>query len=126
MKRVPVEMEFIFRASPAILYKFITDPSCLLRWYCDGVDINEDVYSFDWQGSLEEALMVDDIEEERVRFRWLDADDEEEFFEYRMYKSPITDETVLEITDYCDDDEVDDVRQLWEEQIKKLRIETGG
>ena len=126
MKRVSVEMEFIFRASPAILYKFITDPSCLLRWYCDGVDINEDVYSFDWQGNEEEALMVDDIEEERVRFRWLDSDDDDEFFEYRMYKSPITDETILEITDYCDDDEVDDVRQLWEEQIKKLRTETGG
>ena len=70
--------------------------------------------------------MVDDIEEERVRFRWLDADDENEYFEYRMYKSPITGETVLEITDYCDDDEIDDVSQLWESQIKTLRTETGG
>jgi len=126
MKRVPIELEFIFRASPAILYKFITDPSCLIRWYCDGVDINEEVYTFDWQGSEEEAEMVDDIEEERVRFRWLDADDENEYFEYRMYKSPITGETVLEITDYCDDDEIDDVSQLWESQIKTLRTETGG
>lgn len=125
MKRIPVELEFIFRASPAILYKFITDPSCLIRWYCDGVDINDEVYTFEWQGSEEEALMLDDIEEERVRFRWLE-EEEGEYFEYRMYKSPVTGETVLEITDYCDEDEVDDTYQLWESSIKKLRIETGG
>jgi len=43
-----------------------------------------------------------------------------------MRKSPVTGETVLEITDYCDEDEVNDIRQLWEAQMKQLKQETGG
>jgi len=70
--------------------------------------------------------LIDDIEDERIRFKWQDADDEEEYLEFRMRKSPVTNETILEITDYCDDDEVDDQKQLWQSQVKMLRQETGG
>ena len=125
MKRVACEMEFIFRASPTILYKFLTTPSCLIRWFCDEVDIQDEVFTFSWSGAEEVAELIDDIEDERLRFHWEDAD-EGEFLEFRMRKSPVTNETVLEITDYCDSDEVDDQRQLWESQIKVLRQETGG
>ena len=126
MKRVSVEMEFILKASPAIVYQFLTTPSCLVRWFCDEVDIAEDKYSFFWDGSEEVADLVDDIEEERLRFKWEDADDPEEYLEFRMYKSPITSETILEITDYTDDDEVDDIKALWDSQISSLKHECGG
>lgn len=126
MKRVPFNMEFIFRASPAILYKFLTTPSCLIRWFADGVDIQEDVFVFDWQGYEEEAELIDDIEEERLRFRWMDSEDESEYFEYRIYKSDVTGETILEITDFADEDEVQEQKDLWQSQIEKLRKETGG
>ena len=125
MKRVSFEMEFIFRASPAILYTFLTTPACLVRWFCDGVDINSDVYTFTWDGADEDAEMIDDIQEERVRFRWEDADDGE-YLEFRMYKSGVTNETVLEITDFCDDDEVDSQKDLWSTQMTKLKTECGG
>lgn len=126
MERVKIELEFIFRASPTILYKFLTTPSCLIRWFCDEVDIQGETYTFVWSGAEEVADMIDDIEDERIRFKWEDADDEEEYLEFRMRKSPVTNETILEITDYCDDDEVADQKQLWESQIKVLRQETGG
>ncbi len=125
MKRVSFDIEFIFKASPAILYQFITTPSCLVRWFCDAVDINGEVFTFTWQGADEDAEMIDDIEEERVRFRW-DGSDEGEYLEFRMYKSDVTNETILEITDFCDDDEVNEQKQLWESQIKTLQIECGG
>ena len=119
-------LEFIFRASPAIVYSFLTSPATLVRWFCDEVDIQDDVYTFSWEGSEEQAEMIDDIEEERVRFRWLEADDDEEFLEFRMYKSTITNETIVEITDFCDDDEVDEVKDLWNTQMNKMRVECGG
>ena len=125
MKRVSFEMEFIFRASPAILYTFLTTPACLVRWFCDGVDINTDVFTFTWDGADENAEMLDDIQEERVRFRWEDAD-EGEYLEFRMYKSNVTNETVLEITDFCDDDEVESQMDLWNTQLTKLKSECGG
>ena len=125
MARVSFDMEFIFRASPTILYRFLTTPSCLVRWFCDSVDINGEVYTFEWNGSEENAIMLDDIEDERVKFRWEDADDENEYLEFRFNRSPVTNETIMEITDFCDDDEVDDQKALWESQIKILRHETG-
>jgi len=125
MKRVSFDIEFIFRASPAILYQFITTPSCLVRWFCDEVDITGDKYVFTWQGADEDAEMIDDIEEERVRFKWDDAEDEE-YLEFRMYKSDVTNETILEITDFCDKDEVNETKELWSSQVKTLQIECGG
>ena len=123
--RVSYDMEFLFRASPTILYRFLTDPACLIRWFCDGVDKEGDIFSFNWEGEIEVAELIDDIEEERLRFRWQDGE-EEEYFEFRMYKSDVTDETVMEITDFCDDDEVDDQKELWASQMEALRKETGG
>ena len=125
MKRVSFTIEFLFRASPTILYKFVTTPSCLIRWFCDEVDITGEIYTFLWDGSEEVAEMIDDIEDERVRFKWEESDDEE-YLEFRFSRSPVTGETILEITDFCDEDEIADQQQLWESQIKILRQETGG
>lgn len=119
-------MEFMFKASPAILYKFLTAPSCLVRWFCDEVDIQDDQFTFYWEGYAEKANLLDDIEEERLRFQWLDSDWENEFFEYRIKSSDVTGDTILEITDFADEDEVDDQRQLWDSQISELMKETGG
>lgn len=124
-QRIKIDLEFIFRASPAVLYRFLTTPECLVRWFCDGVDIQDDVFTFDWQGFEEKAEMIDDIQEERIRFEWEDAE-KGEYLEFRMYKSDVTNETVLEITDFCDPDEGDEQRDYWNTQIQKLKTETGG
>ncbi len=126
MKRVKITMEFLFRASPTIVYKFLTTPSCLIRWFCDEVDIQGTSYQFVWSGAAEEAEVIEDVENELLKFHWLDADDEEEYLEFKIEKSPVTDETIMFITDYCDDDEVDDQKQLWSTQMEELRKEMGG
>ncbi len=125
MERVSFEMEFLFRASPTIIYKFLTTPACLVRWFCDSVDIQEDTFTFEWNGSEEVAFMIDDIEEERLRFHWEEAEDGE-YLEFRMEISPVTNETILSMTDFCDADEVEDQKQLWSNQMDTLRREMGG
>lgn len=126
MERVQVKVEFLFRSSQPIVYQFLTTPSCLVRWFCDQVDITGKTYTFSWEGSEEEAELVEDVENERLRFKWADADDEEEYLEFTMSKSPITGDTILVIVDHCDEDEVDDTRQLWESQIATMQKEMGG
>jgi uncharacterized protein YndB with AHSA1/START domain len=126
MKRTKLEMEFIFKASPTLLYTFITTPACLVRWFCEHVEIDEDLFSFSWNGNYEDAEMVDDIEDERVRFKWLDAENQDEYFEFRMYKSDMTQETILEITDFCDAGDEKSVRDLWTQQMTDLKLECGG
>jgi uncharacterized protein YndB with AHSA1/START domain len=125
MARKKINLEYIFRASPAIIYTFVTTPECLVRWYCDDVDINSDIYTFIWSNNAETAYMIDDIEEERVRYKWKNAPDEE-YLEFRIYKADVTNETILEITDFCDDDEVQETTDLWNTLMIDMKKESGG
>jgi len=109
-----------------MLYAFITSPEGLVRWFCDAVDIVNDYYHFYWEGSRETAELIDDIEEERLRFHWVKSETRFEYFEFRMFKSPITNETILKVIDYCDADEVEDQKELWESQIAELQKVIGG
>lgn len=126
MDRVKFTVEFIFRASPSILYDFLTSPACLTRWFCDEVDIYDREYTFVWSGTAETAELIEDEEDELIRFRWEDADNDDEYLEFKLFKSPVTDETILEVTDFCDEEDLADQRQLWKSQIERLRQETGG
>lgn len=126
MERVQFSMEYLFRASPSILYKFLTTPACLVRWFCDEVDIQGAIFTFFWSGSDEMAEVIEDVEDERIRFRWLDAENESEYLEFDISKSPVTGETILVVTDFCDEDEIDDQKRLWDSQIQELKKETGG
>ncbi|MEL6970239.1 MAG: START-like domain-containing protein [Bacteroidota bacterium] len=125
MERKKFTMERLFRASPTIMYKFLSTPDCLIRWFCDEVDINGQEYSFSWEGEEEIALLIEDSENERLRFEWEDAD-EGEYLEFKMERSPVTGETILTLTDWADDDEVDDQQKLWDTQLDRLRSATGG
>lgn len=109
-----------------MVYRFLTTPFCLVRWFCDAVDINDTEYTFTWEGSEEVADLVEDYEDERLRFVWLEAESPNEFLEFKMYRSPITDETILEIVDFADEGEEQEVRDLWETQIETLKREIGG
>ncbi|MCB0640177.1 MAG: activator of HSP90 ATPase 1 family protein [Phaeodactylibacter sp.] len=126
MERVSYTLEYLFRASPTILYQFFTTPSCLIRWFCDEVDIAGETYTFAWNGAEEVAFLVEDYEEEKLKFQWENADEDDEFLQISLERSPVTGETILTITDFCDEDELDDSKELWNSQIQALRRETGG
>jgi len=108
-----------------ILYKFLSTADCLIRWYCDDVDITGKKFTFEWEGSEEIAMLVENVENELLRFQWEDAE-EGEYMEFKMSTSPVTGETILEVSDYAEEDEIEDQRQLCETQIKRLRQATGG
>jgi hypothetical protein len=46
--------------------------------------------------------------------------------EFKISESPVTGETILDLTDFCDDGELNDTRQYWNQQIKNLQKECGG
>lgn len=126
MERVKFTQEFICRASPAIVYQFLTTPACLTRWFCDEVDISEDRFTFGWSGSEEAAELIIDEEPNLVRFQWEDAETDDEYLEFDIQKSPVTGETIVNITDWADADEVEDQRALWIAQMTRMRAEMGG
>lgn len=124
MDRVQFTIDFLFRSSIPVVYQFLTSPANLVRWFCDEVDVTGTTFTYSWDGSEEIAELIEDIENERLRFEWEDAD-EGEFLEFVIGKSPITGETTLKITGFSDEDDVEDDKNLWESQITKMKKEMG-
>lgn len=123
--RVSYKAEYVIKSSPTILFEFVTTPSGLVQWFADKVDINGDEITFNWKGSEDTAIILEWIEDERVRYRWSWSEDDE-FFQFRIYKNDITGDTVLEIIDFCEEGEIEDQKRLWDTQIKRLIKAVGG
>ena len=60
-----------------------------------------------------------------IRFRWLDNEKPREYFELKMTNNELTNDFVLEITDFTNADEANDLRELWESQVDTLRRTCG-
>jgi uncharacterized protein YndB with AHSA1/START domain len=126
MKRAQLKLEYIFRASPQILYQFLTTPSCLIRWFCDKVEIDGEVYTFYWGDSTDEATVVEDLEDEVFSLRWEGLHEANEKLEFRITEAPITGETILILNDFCDENELKDQKRYWDKQMAELQIASGG
>lgn len=125
MSRVKVTLEFTVRSTPNFLFNFLSTPSGLAQWFADYVDINENIYSFTWDGQVEEAEVLESEENSFIRFR-MEENEEEEYLEFRITKSEVTGDTVLLVTEFIDDEEMDNQKQLWDTQIDALIARVGG
>lgn len=120
-----VQIEVMFRSSPKVVYLFLIEPANIMRWFCDEVDINDNVFDFTWNGQTESAVMIEDVEEELVKFRWVHADDARKFWQFKISSAPITDETIVEVTEFCDEGESDDQKLFWTHCLERLRRAMG-
>jgi uncharacterized protein YndB with AHSA1/START domain len=125
--KVQFQMEFEVKSSTHILYNMIATPSGLSEWFADNVNIKGDNYTFVWDGSEEVAKLIASKKGEFVRFQW--EDDFEEgnkcFFEVKIKIDELTNDKALMITDFAEDDEVDEAKLLWGNQIAELKMVIG-
>ncbi len=118
-KKLKYTLEYPVRCSPGILYEFLSTPAGLQEWFADKVDERDNVFSFSWNGSEEQAEVLDSEENKFIRFHWLHAP-KEEFFEFSIEKSEVTNLTILIVSDFAEKKEIKDQSQLWETQVKDL------
>jgi uncharacterized protein YndB with AHSA1/START domain len=118
-KKVLYTLEYPVRCSPTILYEFLRTPAGLQEWFADKVDERDGQFSFSWNGTEDKAELIDSEEDKFVRFRW-DYMGKDEYFEWRIDKSEVTNQTILVISDFADKKEIKDQSQLWEYQVKEL------
>jgi uncharacterized protein YndB with AHSA1/START domain len=119
-----VELEYVLKTSPKVLYNLVATPSGLSEWFADNVNIGQDdVYTFFWDGSGEDARLLTMRPGEYIKWRWLYDEEENEntFFEFRISTDPMTKSTVFNVTDFADEDEYEETVSLWESQISELR-----
>ena len=123
MEKQKYQIEFPVNSSKGVLFNAFSTPSGLAEWICDDVNIKKDVHTFVWEGSEESARLVTKKRDEFAKFRWLEDEEngESTFFEFRIKVDGLTGDTALVITDFAEEDEIDEGKELWEAQVDKLK-----
>ncbi|MBS3738382.1 START-like domain-containing protein [Mesohalobacter halotolerans] len=119
--KVKIELEFPIQASPSLLYQYISTPSGLSEWFADNINSRGEVFTFIWGESEEQAKLLTKKSGERIKLRWLADDDTSYFFEMRIQVDEITKDVSLMITDFAQEDEVEESKMLWENMIADLK-----
>lgn len=117
------EIEYPITSSPQLLYQYISTPSGLTEWFADNVNSRGEFFTFIWGDSEEKAKLVTLKTDEKVKFRWLEEDNEESeyYFELRIVLDELTKDVVLMVIDFAEEDEIKDQTQLWDNQIADLK-----
>lgn len=121
-----IELEYMLRSSNKILFHSLSTPDGLSEWFADNVNIRNGQYIFEWDGSEEKADLISQKPHEYVKFQW-DRDEEEDSteFEFRIKTDPLTQDVALLITDYADEEDVEESTFLWDNQIGVLKKKLG-
>ncbi|MCA6437216.1 MAG: SRPBCC domain-containing protein [Bacteroidetes bacterium] len=114
------ELEFVVKSSADLLFEFLYTSSGLSEWFCDDVNIRNGIYTFVWDGQLQQARLLKTIENQLVRFQWVDKVDGS-YFEFRIQKDELTNDISLIITDFAENtQDANSSKLLWQSQVDKL------
>lgn len=119
------QLEYVVKASPKLLFNFISSPSGLSEWFADDVNFRGEKYTFFWEGSEEGALLISKKVNQHIRFKWESSEDDETFFEFRIEIDDLTEDVSLIVVDFAEDDEVEEAKLLWNSQIQTLLSHMG-
>ena len=119
--KIKFELEFPIQASSQLLFQYISTPSGLSEWFADNVNLRGDLFTFIWDDSEEQARLLTKKNGERVKFKWLEDDDTITYFEIRIQVDGITKDVSLMVTDFSEEDEVEEAKMLWDNQISDLK-----
>jgi len=118
--KIKFEIEFVIQSSPQLLYQYLATPSGLSEWFADNVNSRGEKFIFIWDGSEEEATLLKRKTDEFVRFSWEESDDDS-YFEMKIIVDEITKDVSLFITDFAEENEVEESKMLWKNQVSDLK-----
>lgn len=119
--RIKFEMEFPIKVSQRLLFQYLSTPSGLSEWFADNVNSRGEKFIFIWDDSEEVANLVSKKLSEKIQFQWEDDQDTDYFFELRIQFDEITKDVSLIVTDFAEEDEVEESKMLWTNQVFDLK-----
>lgn len=127
MGKTKVHMEYMLKGgSSSIVWNIISTPSGLETWFADKVTTEDKTYTFRWgKTEIRQAELISLRTNSHIRLHWTDDEDRKSYFELKLVYNELTEDLMLEITDFAYPDETDDVKDLWESDIEKLRRVSG-
>ena len=122
-QKIRYEIEFPISSSPQLLYQYISTPSGLSEWFADNVNSRGEIFTFIWNDSEEKARLASKKTGEKVKFKWVDENnkDTDLFFELHILVDELTKDVSLMVVDFAIEDEVEEAKLLWENQISDLK-----
>lgn len=124
--------EFEINASKKMLYPYLFSASGLSQWFADDVNLDEDKnYNFIWDGEDHKAKIATHKANSFVRFEFLNDGAEEDgeepsYFEIKLEMSDLTQSVFIRITDFSENDDEEELQELWENLITTLKEIVGG
>ena len=118
--KIKFEIEYVIQSSPQLLYNYISTPSGLSEWFADNVNSRGEIFIFIWDGAEENAKLLKRKSDDFVRFAWEENDDDT-YFEMKIIVDEITKDVSLFISDFAEEDELDEAKMLWNNQIGDLK-----
>ena len=118
--KVKFQIEFVIQSSPQMLYQYLATPSGLSEWFADNVNSRGEKFTFIWDGAEEDAKLLKRKTDEFVRFAWEENEDDS-YFEMKIIVDEITKDVSLFITDFAEEDEVEESKMLWGNQVSDLK-----
>jgi uncharacterized protein YndB with AHSA1/START domain len=118
--------EYELRASPKMLFPYISTASGLSQWFASKVNtMPEQRFDFQWDNESHIARQVSMRQNKGVRFEFLDTaaeeGDDNNYVDFRVDQSELTQSTYLRITDYSATTDDDELVDLWDGLIDKLK-----
>ncbi|MBT6161126.1 MAG: SRPBCC domain-containing protein [Flavobacteriaceae bacterium] len=116
-------IEYDFHASPQLLYQYLSTPSGLSEWFADNVNSRGENFTFIWDDTEESAKLLHKKSNDKVRFQWQNGEDDDEdyYFEFRIQVDEITKDVSLIVTDFSEEDEMEESKMLWDNLIADLK-----
>ena len=127
MGKEKIKMEYMLKGGTGnIIWSIISTPTGMETWFADKVTAEEKVFTFQW-GKTEkrQAELISCRTNNLVRFRWQDDEDRKSYFELKIVFNELTEDLMLEVTDWAEADEIDDLKDLWDSDIEKLKRVSG-
>lgn len=116
--------------SKNIIWPLISEASGLSRWLADDVQEEQGRLTFTWgevwtHHDIHTATVIERVENVRFRFKWDTDEDPDTFVELRMEKSDLTGQYMLCITDFAHPEDLDSMRDLWDDDLERLHRTSG-
>ena len=121
--KIKYELEFLLKTSSKALDNMLFTPAGLSEWFADDVNLKDDILTFEWEGSEEEARILSRKINEKIKWQWIDDEDDgiDSFCELRYQVDPMTKAVILNITDFAEESDMEESKRLWEQQIGELK-----
>ena len=123
MEKTKIHIEYMFNTiSCAVLWNAISTAAGMEKWFADEVTCENRLYTFRWgKSETKQAELINIRTNSFIRFHWIDDEESKSYFEFRIEQNELTGDYTFVLTDFAEEDEIDDLKDLWNSEIEALQ-----